>query len=460
MTEKHEKKKVKYKKLPTFVADGCIYESVVFDDMPMFLKWDGKNFLLHNQPIVLNSGYEIIPLEKIDYPYLPYVVTEKQIQNPKRIGFDELLHDVYIQFSTYLDLEQRYKLLSSLKSFETYHQHKMHSLSYLYYFGDHDSGKTQACDTHKAIDYRPLFGISISDANIYRYIGREQEGHCTIIEDEAQVINLRKHDRKLQIYRAGYKKGATVPIVHDYTRKQQFFNTYCSKIFAGSYIINDAAFRQRVVPIPMVYGDPKKDEIDIGNETFTDLRLRLLLHRMIHYFDPLPQFNVELKGRTKELWKGIIETMNLTERYKKLIGVVEKMAKKYEEDKIKRRRETLPAYLTEVLTGNYIHLCGYEVPFSMIWAGLMKRLGITEWEEGKKVKSELLGRGISPHEVGLKMTSIFNAERNLRTDIGRTYKFEAEVLRRLCKKFQLVNVLNDLNDFLSSKNKQLKDFNT
>jgi len=452
MSEKHEKKKVKYKKLPTFIADGNVYESVVFDDVPMFLKWDGKNFLLQNNPILVNNGYELRPLEKIDYPYLPYIVTQEQIKNLERISFDELLYDIYKQFDTYLDLETRYKILSSLKVLETYHQHKLQTLSYLYYFGDWDSGKTQACETHKGMCYRPLFGVSISGANIYRYIGREQEGHCTIIEDEAQIVNPKHHIRKLQIYRAGYKKGATVPIIHDFTRKQQFFNTFCSKIFAGRYVISDEPFKQRVIPISMVYGEPKKDEINIEDETFTDLRLRLLLYRMIHYFDPLPQVNIELKGRTKELWKGTLQIISLTEKYQKFIGVVGKMAKKYEEDKIKRRRETLPAYLTEVVTDNYITLDGYEIAFSVIWAGLMRRLGITGWEEGKKVKSELLGRSISPHEIGLKMTSIFNAERNLRSESGRTYKFDVEVLQRLCKKFRLVNVLNDLNDYLSSKN--------
>lgn len=158
------------------------------------------------------------------------------------------------------------------------------------------------------LDYRPLLSSSLPSADVFTYLGREEEGHVTLLEDEAE--NLHKEQEKMKIYRSGYRKGATCPRIDDLKgrRTMNFWKTFCCKIFAGLWLPYDRGFKQRCIEIPMVEGYPMKDEFDDDDFSRLNLlRVKLLAWRMKSWNDKLPKAEVKLHGSAKELWKPKIQ---------------------------------------------------------------------------------------------------------------------------------------------------------
>jgi len=409
--------------------------------------WNGKEF---KRTLGLEVGErEILPLTREMYPYRPYNLTEDDFNKLNKWNpTNQKIYDVvYKEFDNFLDLEPEYKALETITTMETYIQQKLLEIGYLFHIGDNDSGKTKAMDIHNYLDYRPLLSSSLPSADVYNYIGYEQEGTVTILEDEADTLRRDKDVEKLKIYRSGYKKGATCPRILDpsrSTRKQRFYKTFCSKIFAGLYIPSDRGFRQRCIEIPMVTGTPKKEEITEEDKKRMDkIKLGLLIWRMKHYFDPLPEVDTPLRGRLRELWKSKLQIAKGLEheRYIKYLSLNDAR------ERARERSESLEAYITKALfkIGAVNEI---ELPFSLIWATLLEELGLITDDTDAGVDSincPLLGYKLSKKAVGGRLRSVFNGKRGLRHNMGRVWKFKKNKLERLHKKFY-INGLNGIND--------------
>lgn len=109
-----------------------------------------------------------------------------------------------------------------------------------------------------------------------------------------------------------------------------FFEIFSCKCFAGTWLPKDRAFRDRCIKIPMVEGQPEKDEIkDEDIERFGRLRLKLLAWRMMTYFEPLP----EIACMHTDVWRlghGLIDVSKLRKILQETTGTYINVNKGYD----------------------------------------------------------------------------------------------------------------------------------
>ena len=79
---------------------------------------------------------------------------------------------------------------------------------YLFFVGNNGSGKSNNLQVLKFLAYRNFTSTDMTAANIYQFLGSDEEGQGTLCEDEADRID---NDRpKMSIYKNGYITGFPV----------------------------------------------------------------------------------------------------------------------------------------------------------------------------------------------------------------------------------------------------------
>jgi hypothetical protein len=112
-----------------------------------------------------------------------------------------------------------------------------------------------------------MLSSDVTSANIYQFLGSQEEGVGSICEDEADNID-EDHD-KMRIYKNGYTTG--IPVFRTDTsfgRSQLRYNTFCFKAFAAERLpdsVKAKGFRQRTVELACTYGFPKYDISEVVN---------------------------------------------------------------------------------------------------------------------------------------------------------------------------------------------------
>jgi hypothetical protein len=177
---------------------GVVYESVSYKDKPYFLVYLPalKRFKLKEE--IEGSEESILP-HKGRTPYRPYIVTDELLEELNTAPQDpkKLYSEVLQEFDDFLDLETKYKHLLTTEVFETYVQHRLETLSYLFCLGAKESGKSRALKLLLALTYRPMKTSSLPVADVYRYLGEQGEAGGTILHDQAEYIERARARAKL-----------------------------------------------------------------------------------------------------------------------------------------------------------------------------------------------------------------------------------------------------------------------
>jgi hypothetical protein len=368
LKEEIEKDKENEDKIPprdmwvrSFTINNTIFESVLLNGVTIFLSYNSnpeiKEFIIRWR---VGEKYETEskiyhPEEAAEYkPYSPdfvKLVTGVMKNEIKVPTITELFDDIYNLISEYLCAPPEYYILLTCFILETYVQNKLNAIGYLGFTGAKNSGKTRLGELVLLLAYRPYLGAKINSANVYDFIGSEGEGgDCTLIQDEAQTLADNKNpdnENTLAVYRQGYRKGVKVRRILDpssKTRTHLFYNSYCAKLFLGYSLPRDEGLQSRLISNVMieapndwagkdeicitekiVNATGEEEEINKEDERFKEIRNKLLLARMIHYFEPVSRIKMEEKGRIKEIWTGKLMVVIGT----KYESEVRKMIKKY-----------------------------------------------------------------------------------------------------------------------------------
>lgn len=442
MSKKQTKEELPKRHVGSTTVGTDILESVIYRGIPAFLVYNGKNFSIHFN--YRGEDEILLPLGKGMFPYRPYSLNEKTLEKIKTWNptYEQIYQAIYGRFDIFLDLEKLYKILLAVETLESYQQQKIETLSYLGIYGDVESGKTLALELLALLGYRPLLTVDLTPANIFNYIGYREQGTVMILEDEVHTLNQKQHPEKMAIYKSGYRKDAKVARIIDpsSTRKQRFYNTFCSKCLAGEWIPSNKALRSRCLPVPMIWGIPKKEKISEEDKQRMDMiKLGLLVWRMRNYWKPLPNVESGLTGRMRELWESKLQIITGLSVEKEFF----KMSAKSKQEKLQLLRESLEAYITKAVIFNFNLTKGKEIPFSQIWKRLVVELGV-EWNNQSTIKDSFLGFDVTKKKVGGILHSVFNGKRDLRYDVGRVWKFQRSRLEKLMKKYGLDEV--DLNE--------------
>lgn len=304
---------------------GTLYESVVIGEKSKFvyLDKDKKPEFLDEIPRVNDI---LIPDDTIDTTNpIPFVFDSKEdleqsLEDAKKETFDSLFSKVESINKLYVDIEDHYHVLFTASMIWTWLQDKFGYTHYNIIVGDNGSGKNSQLLVFRYLGYRVFYVVSASAANYYTKMGNVEEGQITIAEDEAEDIAINREKRN--VWKSGYCSGGTIPKVElEGGRKSEDWLTYCQKWAVMEELSNHKEMKgilDRSFVSSFVAGDPQYNIKDVIKSTvdpkFKPLynqliktRKILFCWRLLHYNDPIPDVDLNVKNRTAELTKPLIK---------------------------------------------------------------------------------------------------------------------------------------------------------
>ena len=201
---------------------------------------------------------------------------------------------------------------------------------------------------------------------------------ATICEDEADDLDSNFGRDKMRIYKLGYTTGRYVlRIDSDAGRVQLKFFTFCWKAFAAERLpdsVKARGFLQRIIELQCTYGFPEYDILEVENpadtakfaellEELEETRNLLLIYRMIHYNEIIPDIPLNIINREKQLFKPILRVFQKTETMKELLPVISE----YINQKREANANSLHAYVYNRVVDLIRNEGKYELESIRIW---------------------------------------------------------------------------------------------
>lgn len=432
--EKEGKQKKKQFKDSGACEDGY-FEAIYHDGKPSFLVKTKEGFNICESLEIGDKTF--YPKETKQIPYEPYGYYRGDVPNR-----EELFWKVRDEFDLFIDVESIWKEDFSACVLLSYQQEKLQTVPYLFPYGDNESGKSTLLQLLKALCYRPLYGVTIPAADLYGYLEDSDSIGC-IFEDEVQGIY--KDIDKIKIYKAGYKQGAVVPrtIITQYDRIIKYYPTFCLKGCASEQIPQVKGFNERFHFIPMVEGYPKKEWADITLEDLKrlqNLRNILLKWRLLSKEWQLPDVQLSLKGRIKELWKPVLQITSGLSVYDTLFRFVTEQ----QNERLGSKQNTLEGHLVKVVVDLH-NRAGEPVeylPFQTVWTELSLDLDARIDDKKPNVMDTPEFFKVTKNKVGYRLREVLSGkskavrEKRLGGDeVIKAYVFDFEKLRRVSKKY-------------------------
>ncbi|MGD6934287.1 MAG: hypothetical protein ACQCN5_08785, partial [Candidatus Bathyarchaeia archaeon] len=347
---------------------------------------------------------------------------------------EELFWKVRDEFDLFLDVESIWKDYLAACVLLSYQQEKLRTVPYVYFVGDNESGKTVALNLLNWLCYRPMLGVTIPSADTYGYLD-DSEAPGTILEDEAQ--GLQRDMEKSKIYKAGYKRGAVVPrtMITQNKRFIKYFRVFCFKACAAEEIPHVKGLLERFIFIPMVEGYPRRDWADFNEEDekrLRQLRDMLLKWRLASMDWKIPEIDLAVKGRLKELWKPILQIVSGLTVEADLRTHLELLQK----ERLSEKTNTLEGHIVKVICELYAP--NQPLAFADVWDALVNDLeGKLDDKKPNKMDTAEFGE-VTKQKVGYRLREVLSGRKtNTRGQKGpgRIYEFDAEKLRRIAKKY-------------------------
>jgi len=410
---------------------------------------DEVSITLQNS-IPIDDKTVLKPFEIAAYVNEPYVFkSEKEftklVQNTKEENLDSLYRKVKSIWKKYVDADDFHISICAADTIFTYFQDKIGLTHYLFFVGDNSSGKSNNLTVLHYIAYRNMMSSGMTAANVYQFLGSGEEGIGTICEDEAD--NIDEDREKMKVHKNGYTTGKYYHRTDTSVGRQQLkFNTFCFKAFAAEKLpdsVTAKGFNQRTIELPCVYGFPQYDISEVANpageeeyqellDELLDIRNTLLVYRLLHFKDKIPDIKLNIQGREKQLFKPILRVFRYTQTQNELLPVISKY--------ISQRREnnanTLNAFLYDHVKGLIKAQNTYELESNLIWNTIKGTL------QGKDILSkpqsyDTVDFGtISQKGITETLVQVFGAK-PIKRHSGRTLVFDQNKLQRLSRIYDL-----------------------
>ncbi len=182
------------------------------------------------------------------------------------------------------------------------------SVSYLWFTGPRNSGKTRALDVLAQLAYRPLLSPSVSASSIYRAL---DAFHPTFLLDEFEMYAKMKETKAevIGILNAGYRRGQVVlrtDKVQDGAPVLRGFSCFGFKALSSIEELPHA-LQGRTITFIMSKAVRKVKRL-LDKERARELRGMLLQYRFDHLADPPPSDNpIDIPdGRLIELYTPLV----------------------------------------------------------------------------------------------------------------------------------------------------------
>lgn len=432
--EKRPIKKVKGNIGPYFV------ESITIGVIPFFLCYNHITNKVELREEIEHLDSKYIPLEPQECGYPPYSFTKEEIENliQTELKKEDILDEIKSQIDRYINVREVDKYLILSDVFLSYNQEWVNTLHYPFFVGETESGKSSCLHIFKRIGYRCLYGEDIPNADIYNFLGIDEEGTGIIAEDEAQ--DLEKSKEKISTYKNSYSRGSLKPriITTANSKKQVYYKTFCLKVFAGERIPQNKGFLERLAIVHMVEGETNgnikrlttQEEIDLSN-----LRNKLLVWKVQNITKGIERIDCGLKQRDQELWEDFLSVVHGTKYYdscKNVVGI-------YVEQRHEAIKNSFEAKIFEFVVNK---LKGIELESLTIWQEIIDNLPGRLEETKGTFYSDDYGQ-ITKNRISRLLQDKFQASKISKYEKMESkyhkktlYIFKSEVIRRLTKKYQ------------------------
>ncbi len=350
-----DKKEKKNKSKTTSKVKGFIgnvyVESVIVDAKPKFL---AKQLNGNGEIVVKNNitadGETCVPLEANLYGYLPYRFSSSDVIDltSSEISKEAILNEIKEQIDRFIVAKDLDKHLILGDILLTYCQEWISTIHFPFFVGETESGKSSVLHLGKFLNYRCLYGEDLPNADIYNFLGSDEEGCGTIAEDEAQEIA--GYREKIRTYKNSYSKNSfKARMLMLQNKKQQlYYKTFCPKWFAGEKIPQDKGFLERLAIIYMIEGIPTsniKRASEDEQKVLSQIRNKLLVWKLQNIGKEFLTIDSQLQGRDQELWEDFLSVVHGTKYFEKCQNVV----KYYVNQRQEAIRNSLEAKLFNLL---------------------------------------------------------------------------------------------------------------
>jgi hypothetical protein len=433
-----------------------LHEAVIIDGRPLFLKYQ-DNMVCEVVSKEEPSMRIIKPPNQEEYPYVPYEFKNMEEvhlyeERAKKESIYSLLQKAKSIVKKYND-QDNYKLnLFAIDIVWSYFQDKFGTTHYLIIVGDNDSGKSSLGDTFEAVGYRVVNMTSPTAPNVFRTLGVIEPGQCSFVLDEADKID--ESTDMMNILKSGYDYDKKVSKTNTNSWKVEWFYAYGLKIIIAEKSPNKLKAKGLLDRTLLIHAFPGETDFDIKevknpngdpelekalSELF-DFRKLMLVYRLIHFKDPIPDIDVGVKRRNKELCKPYIRLFYGSQAQSE----VEETFQTFLETKASKKTESLEAKLLPVIT-DLIQRKGNSIFTSDIWDLIKARLNgqsnpqnINEYYVGEykiykntitKILEDKFGAGYQHTEYGGKI--IFFPDKLQK--IMKSYDLDIKIKTRLKK---------------------------
>jgi hypothetical protein len=433
-------------------------ESVIISGKPYFAVARPKPYNLSEIQITFEESItladeitELRPYEVMSYMNKPYIFRSDEefksyLEAARKETLDSLYRKVKSIWRKYIDGDDFHISICAADTIFTYFQDKIGLTHYLFFIGNNTSGKSNNLHVLHQLAYRNVTSTDMTSANIYQVLGSSDEGQVTICEDEAD--NIDENQEKMRVYKNGYTVG--FPVLRTdttYGRKQFKFNTFCLKAFAAERLpdsIRARGFNQRIIEIPCLYGFPQYDISEVvnpaGEERYQNLldelnetRNLLFAYRLLHCNDKIPNIELNIQNREKQLFKPVLRVFQGTETLRELLPVISK----YVGQKRENNANTLYAFLYRTITDLIRAKYSAELESSLIWDTIIDLLP-GEPISNKKLSYESSEFGtISQKGIIEILMQVFGASPSQNRREKRKLVFNMAKLERLGKVYDL-----------------------
>ena len=356
---------------------------------------------------------------------------------------EEILDELKVQIDDFVDISERDKCLILGDLFLSYCQDWIDTLHFPFFVGDTESGKSTALHLCRWLAYRCLYGEDIPNADIYNFLGTDEEGAGTICEDEAQEMAVNRE--KIRTYKNSYSRGALKPRIQMTSKRkfQVFYKTFCLKFFAGERIPEDKGFRERLAVVHMTEGNPKRNIkrlTDDGKQILYHLRNKILIWKVLNINKGLESFRSDLTKRDQELWEDFLSVTYGSKYFESCRDVVEY----YTKQRHQGIWNSLEARLLKIVIDKFNGKL--SINLELFWhhlvqeqdelAGTLDKETFIPHDFTKKVTRNFLSKLFEEKFKAKRITRYETVEKrkHLRTE----YLFDPKVIQKLAQKYNIV----------------------
>ena len=445
--------------------DNKLCEAAIIEGLPYFLEVEhtSENTSKKNKDtaVQINIKTEIpliendvlIPLPFNSYISRPYVFRSKKefnklVEKVRHETLDSLYQKVKAQWNLYIDNGVEHNIMCTGDTIFTYFQDKLGMTHYDFFVGGNGTGKSNNLHMFNLLAYRNVLSSDMTAPNMYQLLGSDKHGVVTMCEDEAD--NIDEDREKMRIYKDGFT--TSIPVLRTDTsfgRKQYKFNTFCFKACAAEHlpdVIKGKGLLQRYVIYECTYGGPRYDISEViepgGDKKLRrllddlfELRNMLLIYRLLHYYDEIPNVELNIQNREKQLFKP---TFRVFQNSGRALEELKIGISKYLTDYRKRRSNTFHAILYRVVTDLIREQKTTELKSIMIWTRLKDEL------QGKNIPNKSMSfecedfGTVVQGGVTKALREVFGAEKKRHGKSGDRYlKFDLKNLNKLSKIYDL-----------------------